>query len=221
VSHELKTPLALVRMFSEMLHGERVPTPEKRREYLGIIHHEAKRLEGLLDRLLDFARLERQGGAFEFIVDDPSDAVAAGAEAHRSQSATTGIALRVRIDGPLRPVRHDPEALTLAISNLVDNAFRYASGATAIEVVAANDADAVVVAVCDDGEGIPEQDRSRIFEKFVRGSTGTGRGTGLGLAIVTQVVKAHSGTVVLDAGPPRGARFRLRLPIAAGGAERA
>jgi two-component system phosphate regulon sensor histidine kinase PhoR len=221
VSHELKTPLALVRMFSEMLHDDRVPTPEKRREYLGIIHHEAKRLDGLLDRILDFARLERQGRAFEFRVEDPSDAIASGAEAHRSQAATTGIALRVRVDGPLRPVRHDPDALTLAVSNLVDNAFRYAVGARTIEVTAENEPGAVLVTVRDDGEGIPEAERSRVFEKFVRGTTGTGRGTGLGLAIVSQVVRAHRGTVALDAAAPRGARFRIRLPIAAGNAERA
>ncbi len=214
MSHELKTPLALVRMFSEMLHDDRVPSAEKRREYLGIIHTEAKRLDGLLDRILDFARLERHGRAFEFVVDDPSEAIATGAEAHRSQSLSTGIALRVRVEGPLLPVRHAPDALALAVSNLVDNAFKYAVGATGIVVTAANDGAFVIVTVEDDGEGIPEAERSRVFERFVRGSTGTGRGTGLGLAIVTQVVRAHRGSVDLGPASPRGARFRIRLPAA-------
>ncbi len=214
VSHELKTPLALVRMFSEMLHDDRVPTPEKRREYLGIIHTEARRLEGLLDRILDFARLEREPRANEFIVDDPSDAVAEGVEAHRSQAMSTGIVLHVQIEGPLPPVRHDPTALTLAVSNLVDNAFKYAAKARTIAVSAHHDETGVIITVVDDGEGIPEAERNRVFEKFVRGSTGNGRGTGLGLAIVMQVVRAHRGTIRLDAAEPRGARFRIRLPIA-------
>jgi two-component system phosphate regulon sensor histidine kinase PhoR len=214
VSHELKTPLALVRMFSEMLHDDRVPTPEKRREYLGIIHTEARRLEGLLDRILDFARLERDPRANEFIVDDPSDAIAEGVEAHRSQAMSTGIVLQAKIEGPLPPVRHDPTALTLAVSNLVDNAFKYAAQARTIAVSAHHDDTGVVITVIDDGEGIPEAERHRVFEKFVRGSTGNGRGTGLGLAIVMQVVRAHRGTIRLDAAEPRGARFRIRLPIA-------
>lgn len=212
VSHELKTPLALVRMFSEMLHDDRVPSEEKRKEYLGIIHTEARRLDGLLDRILDFARLERQGRAFEFVTEDPADAIASGAEAHRSQALSTGVALLLRVEGPLLPVRHDPDALALAVSNLVDNAFKYAAGATEIRVTAANEGHDVVVTVEDDGEGIPEAERARVFEKFVRGTTGTGRGTGLGLAIVMQVVRAHRGAVTLEGATPRGARFRIRLP---------
>lgn len=214
VSHELKTPLALVRMFSEMLHDDRVPTPEKRREYLGIIHTEARRLEGLLDRILDFARLERETQAYTFIVDDPSSAIEEGVEAHRSQALSTGIALHAKVDGPLPPVRHDPTALSLAVSNLVDNAFKHAPRARTISVIAHHQERAVVLIVKDDGEGIPEGERSRVFEKFVRGSTGTGRGTGLGLAIVRQVVRAHRGTLRLEGAAPHGAQFRIELPIA-------
>lgn len=212
VSHELKTPLALVRMFSEMLFDGRVSSPEKTREYLGIIHTESRRLEGLLDRLLDFARLERDAKAFTFVVADPSDAIAEGAEAHRSQVLSTGISLDVKIMGPLRPVRHDEAALALAVSNLVDNAFRYGRTASAIGVDVHNEDDAVVITISDDGQGIPQADRMRVFEQFVRGSTSSGRGTGLGLAIVMHVVRGHRATIVLDEGPQKGARFRIRLP---------
>lgn len=200
VSHELKTPLALVRMFAEMLQSGRVASEAKQKEYLDIIVGESERLSALIENVLDFARLERGRGAYEFAEGDVGDAVVRAANVYRYRAEREGIRLVVDVAPDLPPARIDERAIQLAVTNLVDNALKYASRGGAEregtrgkpggerdgerdEARAAAEGDEIVVRareddggvridVVDHGPGVPPEDRHRIFERFVRLQSG-------------------------------------------------
>ncbi len=133
VSHELKTPLALVRMFGEMLQSGRVASEEKRQQYLDIIVSESERLSALIENVLDFARVEKGRQAYDFAEGDVADAVAKAVNVYRYRAEREGVELAVEVDGDLPRARIDERAIQLAVINLIDNALKYAPGS---EVVA-------------------------------------------------------------------------------------
>lgn len=200
VSHELKTPLALVRMFAEMLQSGRVQSDAKRQEYLDIIVRESERLSALIENVLDFARLERGRESYEFTEGDVGDAVTRAANVLRYRAEREGVALVVEVEENLPRARIDERAIQLAVINLVDNALKYAPDGEEIVVRARRDRSdgSVRVDVVDRGPGVPAEDRSRIFERFVRlaSSRGSGhpvRGSGIGLALVKHIAESHGG----------------------------
>ena len=221
VSHELKTPLALVRMFAEMLQSGRVATDAKRQEYLDIIVRESERLSALIENVLDFARLERGRGSYEFTEGDVGDAVMRAANVYRYRSEREGIRLVVDVAPDLPSAEIDERAIGLAVTNLVDNALKYAPEGEEIIVRARAKDDSVVVDVIDRGPGVPEVDRERIFERFVRLSSRNAdapvRGSGIGLALVKHIAESHGGRawVTESPGPGTGASFGFSIPTVA------
>jgi two-component system phosphate regulon sensor histidine kinase PhoR len=236
VSHELKTPLALVRMFAEMLQSGRVATEDKRKEYLEIILRESERLSALIENVLDFARLERGRGSYEFTDGDVGDAITRAANVLRYRSEREGVELVVEVDPALPRARIDERAIQLAVINLVDNALKYAPDGKRIVVRAKRDraAEAVRVDVIDRGPGVPPEDRTRIFERFVRLSGSRGgpsspvRGSGIGLALVKHIAESHGGRAWVEShtgtgGGATGSTFSFSIPadrsgVASGGA---
>jgi two-component system phosphate regulon sensor histidine kinase PhoR len=241
VSHELKTPLALVRMFAEMLQSGRVPTDAKRQEYLDIIVRESERLSALIENVLDFARLERGRGSYEFAEGDVGDAVTRAANVYRYRAEREGVKLLVDVEQSLPRARIDERAIQLAVVNLVDNALKYAPGGGEILVRAASDGDSVRVDVVDQGPGVPPDDRQRIFDRFVRlspstraatgasgmpGSEHPVRGSGIGLALVKHIAESHGGRAWVTStwgtettsGSAKGSTFSFSIPAAVPGA---
>ena len=221
VSHELKTPLALVRMFGELLMTGRVASEEKRKQYLSIIVHESERLSALIENVLDFARVERGKIAYDFADADLEPVVLRVVEACRYRAETEKMRLEVNIGNDLPPVRVDERALQLAVINLVENAIKYAPGTEVVRVEVAVDGkigqdDAIAIRVIDRGPGIAEDDRPRIFERFYRGKgarAGQVRGSGIGLALVSHIAEAHGGEVHVDRGEGGvGSVFTIRFP---------
>ncbi len=229
VSHELKTPLALVRMFGEMLQSGRVSSDEKRKEYLDIIVHESERLSSLIENVLDFARVERGREAYDFSDGDVSEPVRKAVQALRVRAEREAVALDYRQDEELPLVRLDERAVQLLVMNLVDNAIKYAADGKIVRISVARDGDEVVVRVADEGPGIRKAEQERIFERFVRGSAaraattearpGSGkvpvRGSGIGLALVKHIAEAHGGTVSVESEEGKGSTFVVRLPALA------
>jgi signal transduction histidine kinase len=214
-SHELRSPLAVVRQNAELVLGypDRVDPAELAHGTLA----EAERMQHLVDGLLLLARSDegrlRRGPGGPVDLDD-----VLLAEAARLRSGTD---LRVDTSGVAAvAVTGERPLLDRAVRNLVDNAARHASGRVALAVHASPDGRTAVLDVDDDGAGVPPADRDRVLERFVRLDDARARdagGSGLGLAIVREVVAAHEGSVqVLDA-PGGGARFRLLLPVADAG----
>lgn len=227
VSHELKTPLALVRMFAEMLQSGRVPNDVKRQEYLDIIVRESERLSALIENVLDFARLERGRGSYEFAEGDVGDAVARAASVYRYRAEREGAQLVVEVEPDLPRARIDERAIQLAVVNLVDNALKYAPRGEEIVLRTTASRGAVQVDVSDRGPGVPPEERERIFERFVRLSSTSGgthvRGSGIGLALVKHIAESHGGRawVTSSSEPnegPTGSTFSFSIPAAEPGA---
>jgi two-component system phosphate regulon sensor histidine kinase PhoR len=216
VSHELKTPLALVRMFGEMLQSGRVASEEKRQEYLDIIVQESERLSSLIENVLDFAKVERGRESYEFAEGDVGDAVSRAANVYRYRAEREGVELAVEVEGQLPHARIDERAIQLAVINLVDNALKYASSGKHITVRATREDDDIAVRVIDEGPGVPSEDRDRIFERFVRGTRAEGssqvRGSGIGLALVKHIAESHGGRAWVESGGGPGSTFVVRIP---------
>ncbi len=218
VSHELKTPLSLIRMFAEMLASNRAPTPEKRQQYLDILVRESERLSSLIENVLDFARLEQGRTAYEFVPSDLAQVLRRDADAFRVRLPGEGPLLALDLSSDLRPVRLDARAMQVLLFNLLDNAFKYAKGTDAVIIRARQDGARAVVEVEDHGPGIDAEDARRVFERFYRGRavrSGGPRGTGIGLSLVQHIARAHGGDVSLHAAWPKGTVFRVTLPSSA------
>jgi len=230
VSHELKTPLALVRMFGEMLQSGRVSSEEKRREYLDVIVNESERLTALIENVLDFARVERGRSSYEFAAGDVGAVVARAVSVLRARAEREHVKIDVDIEPNLPECSIDERALQLAVVNLIDNAIKYgrdpndSESESIVRVrVAKEDGKergSVAIHVIDQGPGIARDDREKIFERFVRGPSRTAqdgvpiRGSGIGLALVKHIAESHGGTArVADDVTKRGSTFVVTLPI--------
>jgi two-component system phosphate regulon sensor histidine kinase PhoR len=216
VSHELKTPLALVRMFGEMLQSGRVATDEKRQEYLDIIVSESERLSALIENVLDFARVERGRDAYDFAPGSVGDAAAKAVAVYRHRAEREGVDISTEIERDLPVTNIDERAIQLAVINLIDNALKYAPGSPiSVDVHLDRERDEIVIRVDDAGPGVAAEDRERIFDRFVRGASARSagaagvRGSGIGLALVRHIAVSHGGRAWVDE-PPRSARPRPR-----------
>jgi two-component system, OmpR family, phosphate regulon sensor histidine kinase PhoR len=224
VSHELKTPLALVRMFAEMLHSGRVANDAKRTEYLSIIMNESERLSGLIENVLDFAKLERGRGKLEFEQVALEDVVGETLEGLKFRAEQLKVEIRLEIASPLSAIEVDPRAVSMALTNLVDNALKYAPESRTIDIRLVQTDRVVRLEVEDEGNGVNVADREKIFERFERGDPakrGQIRGSGIGLALVKHVAESHGGRAWVEdghkpasngPGQERGARFCMEFP---------
>jgi signal transduction histidine kinase len=216
VSHELKTPLALIRLFAETLELGRVPTEEKKKQYHGIINKESRRLTQLINNILDFSRIEAGRKEYRFRRADAGAVVRDVVDAYRFPIEHAGFALELDVADDLPEMEIDPEALSQALINLLNNAIKYSPDEKSIRVSARREGDHVRVTVKDRGIGIPKAEQKRIFEKFYRVESTlvhTTKGSGLGLALVQHIAEAHGGHVEVASAPGEGSAFTLSLPV--------
>ena len=214
VSHQLKTPLSLLSAATETLEMDRVRSPERFAEYLRTIHAEASRLSLLVQRVLEFSRVQQRRN-YEFERADLGALARETVAAFAHGLSAQGFSFDVQDDGRPMFVRADPAALEQVLANLLDNAVKYSRDDKAIVVRVRTAGAVAVVEVIDRGVGIAPADRAHIFERFYR-TPGTHRpGFGLGLPIVKELVRAHGGRVAVDSIPGHGSTFRIELPLAA------
>lgn len=212
VSHELKTPLSVIRMFGEMLLTRRVGDDSKREEYLEIICSETERLSGLIENVLDFAALERGKRRYEMHDCDLSDIAQRAIDTLHYRFEREGIEVRLQRTGGAPRARLDEQALLLVIINLLDNAVKYGAG-TPITVEVTSLEREIQLTVRDVGPGIPQTERRRIFERFYRmPSTRHSRGSGIGLAIVKRIAEEHQGRVFAYEAEGGGAVVGFAIP---------
>ena len=224
VSHELKTPLTSIRMFSELLKNVETVDDSKRVEYAGIIDSETGRLTRLINQLLDFSRLERGGKRYDFEVLDVAALTRETVENYRHQLEADGAKLSFRncMEGNVALAKGDKDALSQIVLNLLSNAEKYGGNSPEIEVevelVDGNIRDKnnnIEIRVKDRGEGINRRESARIFEKFYRvdDSLASGiEGSGLGLSLARQLARAHGGDLVYRNRKRGGSCFVLTLP---------
>ncbi|GAB4207246.1 MAG: hypothetical protein OHK0013_24690 [Sandaracinaceae bacterium] len=217
VSHELKTPLSVVRMFSEMLLTGRVRDEAKQRQYLETILRESERLTGLIENVLDFSAIERGKEVYQFREGDVQDVVARATDAFRARHGEA-LAPRVHVADGLPRARFDEQSLMLVLMNLLDNAAKY--GEPPIEVRLEQGRRHLYVRVRDHGPGIPPEHHKRVFDRFfrLRKPGSSVRGSGIGLALVKRIVEAHGGKVWVETPDGPGALVCFSLPSIAGSA---
>jgi len=215
VSHELRTPLTAIRGYVEAL-GEEDATPEDTRRFVAIITRHTERMERLVKDLLRLARLD--AGQETLTVADCEMRMLMEAVATDVARAIAERQQKVEIDiGPgAEIIRGDPARLHDALRNLVANAITYGPEGTTVRIEALRTDSHIAISVLDEGPGIPDEDLSRVFERFYRVEKSRSRdpgGTGLGLAIVKHLVELHGGEVRAENRSEGGARFTVTLPV--------
>jgi two-component system phosphate regulon sensor histidine kinase PhoR len=216
VSHELKTPLSIISMFGEMLAEGRTKSPEQAHEYAEIIWRESVRLGRLIDNVLDFAKIERGMGVYEFADADLGEVIDRVVVVSARRVAAAQMTLEVDIEAELPVLHIDASALTLAVLNLIDNAIKYASEGKRIALGVRRVGDRIIVTVRDWGPGIDPEEHEKIFDRFYRARAirlKPIRGSGIGLALVQHIARAHRGDASVISAPEHGATFRIWLPI--------
>jgi two-component system, OmpR family, phosphate regulon sensor histidine kinase PhoR len=211
VSHELRTPLTSIRMFTETLEL-RHDDPAATRVCIDALGRESARLQGLIDRLLDWGRMESGRRVFE-MREESIAAIVDESLAAFEPTRTGRVEVRKSVPAALPPVWCDRAALVDAFVNLLSNAYKY-GGKGGIEVSAEPREKVVAVTVRDHGAGIARHEHKRIFERFYRVDDLLAReqeGSGLGLAIVQHVVRAHKGKIEVDSEPGKGSAFTVIL----------
>lgn len=240
LSHDLKTPLAAIHDANLLLLDE-IPGALNSRQRRLLQHNvtSGERLAGMLGKLLDVARLEAGAVEYRFQRCDLQNVVRAAVNEFESVAERRGIALEADLEERALPVDCDGERVLQVVENLLENAFRYSAegGVVRVEARGFSSTDAepsatagagdssrtgfALVGVEDAGPGVPDEEKSRIFERFHQSANGRGRaggGVGLGLAICREIVRAHGGRIWVSDNPSGGSRFSFLLPLA--GAQR-
>ena len=214
VSHELRTPLTTVVGALRLLSAGPELSPDERQEMLEMADRQARRLRVLIEQLLLAAQSDNSRATFLSAAAEQAEVDAAELlveAATEAQAGTCGDRVRVRCDATL-PVRVAPDLVLQILGNLVDNACKYAPEDSLVWLSGERDGADAVLAVEDEGGGVPPAERERIFERFTR--LESGRGLGLGLYIARQLARSQGGDLVAtDARIATGARFELRLPV--------
>ncbi len=217
VSHELRTPLASIRVLAELLNLGRISQPDRVREYGAYIESEGRRLTQVINNILDFSRIESGHKLFQFESCDFKEVVNGTLEAFSVHMKHHGFTLTYEAPQNAMPkVVLDPDAIALALTNLLDNAIKYSGDEKEINVRVTQSDGFVAVSVADRGVGIAAEEQEKIFEKFYRVSTGLVhdvKGSGLGLALVKHIVVAHHGRITLQSKPGEGSVFTIHLPV--------
>lgn len=221
VSHELKTPLALIRLFGETLQSGRVGDEEKRQEYYEIITRESTRLTNLINNILDFARIEAGRKEYVLQTTDVAEVVRETYEAYRAQLDHDGFEHHLTATPLLPPVAADADAIAQALINLINNAIKYSGEERFLSIDVGEDTRrgrrGVLISVHDRGIGIRPEDRAHLFDGFFRAGDTRVRnrgGTGLGLALVKHIVDSHHGSLDVESRLVKGSTFRIFLPSA-------
>jgi signal transduction histidine kinase len=221
VSHELKTPLSLLSLFSEILELGRVKNEEKKIEYYGIIRHESRRLNKMIDNILDFSKIEAGRKTYNFAHSDMAAVIENVLSSYRYQISNSGFDVQTNMQAGLPPVLIDRDAMAQAISNLLDNAIKYSGEVKQLSITVETLGSNLSIEIADRGIGIPRAEQAKIFEKFYRVGNGLVhdvKGSGLGLSLVKHIIEAHKGTISVESDVGKGSVFRILLPLARRGA---
>ncbi len=236
VSHELRAPIASVRLMAENLELGKISEPVKQQEYFRFIVQECRRLSALIESVLDFSRIEQSRKQYEFELTNVSALVSATMKLMEPYAAEKEVRLALEIPGLESKMTNiewqmDGRAMQQALVNLIDNAIKHSPKGEVVTVrveiknnkratnpaATFNDQLATLnLSVADHGPGIPPAEHAKIFERFYRRGSELRRetqGVGIGLSIVKHIVDAHGGTISVQSDIGKGSRFTIEIPL--------
>jgi signal transduction histidine kinase len=215
VTHELKTPVASIRLVGDTLSNGRYTSPKTVQEYAGLLSVEASRLSTSIDNLLTYARYSSSpaASANELADVEPADLVEDALQGLRPVLADQKFDLVIDVPPDLPQLCVDRPAMIQALDNIVDNAIKYSPTEKHLAVSARANGKSVTLTVRDRGTGIARKDLSRVFERFYRGGNVTVSGSGLGLPIAKRIVESHGGRIEVRSAVGSGTEVDVTLPI--------
>ena len=214
ISHELKTPLAAIKMFTETLREGRVSGEEEQQECLELIERESDRLSSLIDKVLAYSKVESEQKAFQFGSCNMAEVVDEAVSLFHAHTSDRPREIKLHSVQDISNIQMDRASMIEVVLNLLSNAAKYSPSETDIIVNIRETVDEITVDVVDKGVGIPKRDHRRIFEKFFRSDdllTREVEGTGLGLAFSRYIAKVHNGDIRVSSQPESGSVFTLQL----------
>jgi signal transduction histidine kinase len=215
VSHELKTPLASMRVLVDTLLEGSYRNQQQVTEYLQLVSKENERLTGLIDNFLTFSRMERNKQAFAISRTSPAAIARDAAEAVKTKFSTSECQFEVNIRENLPDVSADRDAMITVLVNLLDNAYKYSYDNKQIELRVSSEDSWVCFYVSDKGRGMSRRSIRKVFHRFYQADNSLSRhveGCGLGLSIAKFIVDAHKGTISVESKPDKGSTFTVKLP---------
>ncbi len=216
VSHELATPLSLIRVHAETLELGRIRSEDKKKHYYHMIAQESVRLSQMVKNILDFSRIERKRVSYQFRQEDLAELAGDTLNSYRAHLENEGFEVEFTSSGPLPGIPVDRDAVTQAFVNLLDNAVKFSPDHKRIEVCLKKREDSIILSVRDHGLGIPKNALRFIYDPFYRvedPSTRHIKGSGLGLSLVKHIMEMHGGTVTAESEMGMGSTFTLSFPV--------
>jgi len=214
VSHELKTPLASIRLLVDTLLEGNYKDQQQVTDYFQLVSKENERLTRLVDNFLSFSRMERNKQTFAMAWINPARIARDAAEVVKTKFNAGRCDFQLQIADNLPDVFADHDVMVTAVVNLLDNSYKYSYDNKNIELKVFSEDDLVCFSVKDNGIGMDRRQIKKIFDRFYQADTSLSRraeGTGLGLSIVKFIVDAHKGTISVDSVPGEGSTFTVRL----------
>lgn len=214
VSHEIRTPLALISVYIETILLGRLK-PEKLQEYYQIIYQETNRLTGIVNKILNFSKIEEKKYNYNFTLINLNEIAESVLHRYEYHLKNKNFEIHKELASGLPDINGDREALYEVIMNLVDNAIKYSKEEKFISIRTSKELGKVILEIVDRGIGIPENQQKFVFDKFFRvteGEVQSVRGSGLGLAIVKHIMEGHNATISLFSTPGKGSSFKLIFP---------
>lgn len=218
ISHELKTPLTLIRLYGETLQRKENLTNEEKKDAYEIITKESERLSHLINNVLDFSRIEMGRKEFDLTKGDLAEVIGDTLESYRYHLEKKGFIIHKEIAVDLPEINFDGEAIASALINLLSNAMKFSSKEKDVTIKLFRKDENVVLQVADKGMGISKEEIPKIFQRFyqVRNKVAPEtRGSGLGLTLVKHIIEAHNGKIQVESELGKGSVFSLILPISA------
>jgi signal transduction histidine kinase len=213
-THELKTPLALIRLVGDTLARHRYSSEEELQEYAGLLSQEAARLSESINGLLTYVRYGDPGSASQIVMATAalSDVIEAALERFRPALAARGFDLVVDVPADIR-LMVDTRSMIQVFESVIDNAIKYSSADPCLRIAARREGRHVVITFVDHGIGIPDTDIPHVFNRFYRAQNATVVGSGLGLTIVRNIVRRHGGAVALRSRVDVGTELEIRMKV--------
>jgi len=216
ISHELKTPLTLIRLFGETLQRKENLTDKERKECYEIITKESERLSHLINNVLDFSRIEMGRKEFAFKKGNLVTVIRDTFESYRYHLERKGFDIKTDIAPDIPEMIFDGEAIASVLINLLSNAMKFSHKEKEVAVKLMRDGENAVLQVADKGIGISPEEIPKIFQRFYRSkntSTSETGGSGLGLTLVKHIIEAHGGRIQVESEPGEGSIFSVILPL--------